>query len=155
MSRGAWRLVLACGALALSAAVAAKDLTCTASSPGVSHKLTVSFANDQVQRFQYLSITTNAAGYTCDVSASKASAASWVAGADGVLAISLAPGPDGGKPARATVLDSARMTTFRFLDTHDFDVHRAECGLNGAVAPVISLVKGSGTCRLGASEEQH
>lgn len=155
MSRGAWRLALACGALAVSGVGVAKDLTCTASSPGVSHKLTVSFANDQVQGFRYLSITTNAAGYTCDVSASKTNAASWVAGADGLLAISLAPEPGGGKPARATVLDSARMTTFRFLDTGDFDVHHAECGLNGVVAPVISLVKGSRICRLESSDEQH
>ena len=149
-----WSTLAACGALLFAGAVEAREFTCTVTARGVAHKLTVSFVDERVDSFRYLSITTNAEGYTCDVSASKRNAKSWTLGPDGrTLSVGLDLGT--GTPVEATVLDSASTTTFRFLKTRDFEVHRAACGLNGYVAPVISLVKGSGTCRLGSTEEQH
>ena len=154
MTHRPWSTLAACGALLFAGAAEAREFTCTVTARGVAHKLTVSFVDERVDSFRYLSITTDAAGYTCDVSASKRNAKSWTLGPDGsTLSIGLDLGV--GSPVEATVQDSPRTTTFRFLKMQDGDVHPAVCGLNGVVAPVISLVKGSRTCRLGSTEGQH
>lgn len=127
---------------------AAQKLVCTVNGPHTFHKLTVTVDDSRVTAFQYQSMTRDPAAYTCDFSGARASSSSWVStGSETLIAIE---GPDGKREssARVRMRNSGNSVRLQFLNADDFAVHNWQCGLNGYVAPAITLVKGSKICRL-------